>query len=298
MDICAAPAKALRLGDSNPGTVVTSPGGVVRNIAENLARLGVDCRLIAAVGADHQGDLLLNQGRQAGIGMDAVIRLDGAPTSTYVSVLDETGEMHVAVNDMSIVDALGPEHLRAHEKMLRQASVVVADTNLPGASLEYLGSALNGRPLFVDTVSAAKAPRIAPCLGAVHTLKAGRIEAEALSGLRCRTGRQLSRAARWFHGQGTQRVFLSLGEDGLYYSDGEHEGIEPAPAAGTGVANANGAGDALFAGIVYGWLERWTLSDTIRFAMSAAGLTLSHRATNNPGLSVDAIRKHIEAAHA
>ena len=65
MDICASPANALTMHDSNPGSVVTSPGGVARNIAENLARLGVDARLIAAVGADYHGDLLLQQGRAA-----------------------------------------------------------------------------------------------------------------------------------------------------------------------------------------------------------------------------------------
>ena len=57
MDICASPASRMRMHDSNPGSVVTSPGGVARNMAENLARLGVDCRLVAAVGADHYGDL-------------------------------------------------------------------------------------------------------------------------------------------------------------------------------------------------------------------------------------------------
>ena len=55
MDIHGAPNAALRQHDSNPGTVQSSPGGVARNIAENLARLGVDCRLIAAVGNDHHG---------------------------------------------------------------------------------------------------------------------------------------------------------------------------------------------------------------------------------------------------
>ena len=215
MDICAAPAGKLHLQDSNPGTVVTSPGGVARNIAENLARLGVDCRLIAAVGADHHGDLLLQQGRAAGIDMSAVLRLDSAPTSTYVSMLDESGDMHVAVNDMSIVETLQPERLRAHEKLLRQASVVVIDTNLPDASLRYLCELPGDRPLFVDAVSAAKAPRICPYLAAVHTLKAGNVEAEAISGLRCRTERQLSKAAQWFHREGTQNVFISLGDKGI-----------------------------------------------------------------------------------
>ena len=298
MDICAAPAGALRMQDSNPGTVLSSPGGVARNIAENLARLGVDCRLIAAVGADYHGDLLIKQGRAAGIDMSAVLRLDGAPTSTYVSMLDESGDMHVAVNDMSIVFALDPDRLRAHETMLRHTSVLVIDTNLPDTSLDYLCGMSADRPLFVDTVSAAKAPRIRPHLGSVHTIKAGGMEAEAISGLRCRTERQLAKAARWFHRQGTQNVFVSLGDKGVFYSGGDEYGLEPVPESSPEVMNANGAGDAMFAGLVYGWLEDWSLTETVRFAMSAAGLTMSHGSTINPDLSRTLVQQHLAKAYA
>jgi pseudouridine kinase len=298
MDICAAPAGKLVMGDSNPGTVVTSPGGVARNIAENLARLGADCRLIAAVGADHHGDLLLQQGRDAGIDMSAVLRLDDAPTSTYVSMLDESGDMHVAVNDMSIVEQLQPDRLRAHERMLRQASVLVIDANLPDTSLGYLCGLPGDTPIFVDTVSAAKAPRIRPYLSSIHTLKAGNIEAEALCGMRCRTERQLAKAVHWFQEQGTRNVFISLGDKGIYYSDGEQAGLEPVPEADPDVANANGAGDALFAGIVYGWMKQWPLMQTIHFAMSAAGVTMSHRSTINPDLSRTLVQKHAAELYA
>ena len=298
MDICAEPAGKLRLQDSNPGTVVSSPGGVARNIAENLTRLGVDCRLISAVGVDHHGDLLLQHGRAAGIDMNAVLRIDDAPTSTYVSLLDESGDMHVAVNDMSIVAVLDPERLREHEQMLRQASLLVVDTNLPDSSLDYLCGLPADRPTFVDVVSAAKAPRIRPCLGGVYTIKASRIEAEAISGLRCRTERQLGKAARWFHERGTSNVFISLGDEGVFFSDGKESGIEPVPGANPDVKNANGAGDALVAGLAYGWLQQWPLTASIRFAMSAAGLTMAHRSTINPDLSRESVEAHLAEIHA
>ena len=298
MDICASPTSHLRMQDSNPGSVVTSPGGVARNIAENLARLGVDCRLVAAVGTDHHGDLLVQQGRAAGIDMNAVLRFDDAQTSTYVSLLDESGDMHVAVSDMSIVDELQPDRLRTHEQMLRQAILVVLDTNLAEAPLAYLCETLHDRPLFVDAVSVAKAHRIRPHLEAVHTLKAGSMEAEALCGLRCRTEKQLAKAARKFHRLGTRRVFISLGEKGIFYSDGNESGIEPVPGARPDVTNANGAGDALFAGIAYGLLHEWPLMKTIRFAMSAAGIAMSHRSTINPDMSRTAVEKHLAAIYA
>ena len=53
IDIHGRSTQALRSNDSNPGDVHISAGGVARNIAENLARLGADTRLISAVGDDH-----------------------------------------------------------------------------------------------------------------------------------------------------------------------------------------------------------------------------------------------------
>ena len=86
-------------------------------------------------------------------------------------------------------------------------------------------------------------------------------------------------------------MFISLGEKGIYYSDGEAAGLEPVPVKTPDMTNANGAGDAMFAGIVYCWLQGLNLLDTIRFAMSAAGLTMSHSATINPDMSYASVKK-------
>jgi len=298
MDICGAPADELRMQDSNPGTVTSSPGGVARNIAENLARLGADCRLITAVGADHHGDLLLEQGQAAGIDMRYVLQLDGVQTSTYVSTLDNTGDMLVAINDMSIVDELRPERLQAHEQMLRQARLVIADTNLGEDALAYISEILVEQPLFVDVVSTAKAPRIKPYLNTVHTLKASRIEAEALSGIRARTNKQLPEIADWFHERGVEYIFITLGTDGVFYSNGDEQGMEEASKTPPTVANASGAGDAFAAGIAYAWLQQWPLIKSVRFAICAATLALSHRSTINPGMSAATVNRIYAAQYA
>ena len=67
MDICGCSHDNLRIGDSNPGRVRTSAGGVGRNIAENLARLGTDTRLLSAVGNDQYGHHLLDVTQRAGV---------------------------------------------------------------------------------------------------------------------------------------------------------------------------------------------------------------------------------------
>lgn len=291
MDICGRPAGPIHARDSNPGSVSTSPGGVARNVAENLARLGLDCRLISAVGNDDDGRRLLRQGREAGIDMQLVQVLDAARTSTYLSVLDATGDLATAISDMAILDAVDATSLARHERLIRQASVIFVDTNLTEAALGYLAGISGDRGLFVDTVSAAKAPRIAAHLARVDTLKASLGEAEALLDRRLRSSRQLAPAARHFHEQGVRQVFVTLGERGVFFSDGNEAGIVGPGDATAGPVNTAGAGDAFAAALIYCRIARKSLPDTLAFAAAAARLTLSHSASNHPALSVQAIEQ-------
>ncbi len=296
MDVHGSPNAALRPRDSNPGTVQMSPGGVARNIAENLARLGIDCRLIAALGDDHYGDLLVRQGRAAGIDMQYVLRLDGQATSTYLSVLDESGDMIVGISDMSVLNKLDAERLQHHERLLRQAAVIVIDTNLGDSALAYLTGKFAEQVIFVDTVSTTKAVRIKPYLNAVHTILPSRIEAEELSGMSGRNKRGLKNIARWFHDQGVQRVFVTLGRKGVFFSaEGEQEIVAPVKTSAT--VNANGAGDAFAAGMTAAWLNEWPLGQSVEFALAAAGHTLANPATVSTTLSVNAVQRLCERQH-
>ena len=61
-------------GTSNPGHAIWAPGGVGRNIAETLARLGNPVELIAAVGGDPAGVELVERTKAAGVGVDHLVR--------------------------------------------------------------------------------------------------------------------------------------------------------------------------------------------------------------------------------
>lgn len=270
IDIHGKSSGPLRASDSNPGTVHVSAGGVGRNIAENLARLGTDCRLISVVGDDDHGRLLMRLSREAGVDVSNVHIIDSAPTSTYLAVIDETGEMKVAVNDMSIADQLTPGVLQQHEAMLLQSSLLVLDTNLPEDSIAWITSEFADKPIFVDTVSAVKAPRIRKHLGAVHTLKTNAVEAEALTGLEARTMQQLAKTAEQLHAAGVASVFVTRGSEGVFYSTREKKGSMAPGAEKPAVRNTTGAGDAFLAGLVHAHLENWNLGESLQFALTRA----------------------------
>jgi pseudouridine kinase len=294
VDIHGAAYQPLRLRDSNPGSVHVSPGGVARNVAENLSRLGVDCRLVTAVGRDPHGEMLLTHGREAGIDMRYVQELDSAPTSTYLAVLDRCGDMQVAVADMDIMDQLTAARLEPLHTAIADSSLLVIDANLPDDALCWLVNTFPDHDVFADTVSTAKAMRLKPYLGTLHTLKTNPVEAEALTGFDARTTADLDRMADWLHGQGVQRLFLTRAEDGLFYSTPGNRGHVTLEQQEGDVRSTTGAGDAFLAALAYAYLQGWPLDGTLQFAGAAAQVTVADRSPSSPVLSLTAIERALK----
>ena len=292
MDICGKAFGALVTGDSNPGHVHTAAGGVGRNIAENLARLGTDTRLITAVGADQHGQRLIEISQQAGVNMRHTLVLEGFNTSCYLSLHDAHGEMSCAINDMAILDALTPQRLAQFDGLLSAAQALVIDTNLSTPTLAWLFDRYPHLPLFVDTVSVAKVDKIRPWLQAIHTIKPNRQEAEHLCGLRIDGPEQGPAVADWFHQAGVKRLFLSLGEQGVFYSDGAHQAH--LPILPSTVVNVTGGGDAYMGALVHAWLPDYPLAQSARFARACAALAVGAEETVFTGLSQAAVERMLE----
>lgn len=291
MDICGKSTGKIIEQDSNSGTVTLSPGGVGRNIAENLARLNIKCHLFTAIGDDDYGTILNKQCREVGIDITAVLQVKNTATSTYLSILDDDGDLSVAINDMAIIDQLKPDHIKKHEKIVHDASLIIADTNINESIFDYLSKNFPEKPIFVDAVSTNKVMRIKPYLNSIHSLKLNRIEANALCGIQNAGNEKLPAMANRLHGYGVKRVFITLGPDGVFYSDETTQRLETAPKSNSQVINASGAGDAFVAGMAYAWLQKWDLINSVQFALSAASVALAHSSTINPAMSVETVNR-------
>ena len=296
MDISGSTTRPLVLSDSNPGRIRCAPGGVARNVAENLARLGNTTRLLTAVGDDLYGRSLLHTTQQTGVDIGGCWVLADEATSTYVSLHGPDGDMAVAVNDMGILDRITPERLAPHAPQVQQANAMVVDCNLGAPALEWLFTHRGATPVFVDAVSAFKSERVRPWLDHVHLLKVNRLEAQALCGFGIHTDADMERAAHCLHTLGVAQIVLSLGEQGVYWS-ARHAGQGWHTALPTTVVNATGAGDALMAGLVHAFVDGQDLRTSLPFALGCAALTLASEHANHPGLSVAAVTQCMHNAN-
>ena len=286
VDIGGRPFSVPIPGDSNPGKVITSLGGVGRNIAHNASLLGVEVRFLTALGDDFYAERIAASCAELNIDIRSALRIPGGCTPTYLFLNDNHGEMLMAVSDMRICDEISPSYLSANASVLDNAQLVVADANIPAEAIAWLAGHCSV-PLFADPVSRKKAEKLKPFLGRFHTLKPNRLEAEYLSGIRISNEQSLRAAAQILLATGLQRVFLSLGADGILAADDKEMLLFSSCPAD--VRNTTGAGDAFMAALMWAYLENLGLEDTARFAAAAASLTVESPETVHPGMSVEVV---------
>lgn len=291
MDIGGVSAAPLVRADSNPGVVRMSLGGVGRNIAHNMALLGMDVRLLTAFGDDLYAQRIAASCGELGIDISRSLQLPGERTSTYLFIADQRGEMDLALSDMDIYRHITPAFLASRAQLLQNAQLVVVDANIPGESIRWLAEHVNP-PIFADPVSTAKADKLRPVLGRLHTLKPNRMEAELLSGVAITDEGSLNRAADVLLETGLRRVFLSLGGEGVLAAD--HSGRVRLPCWPGRRVSTTGCGDAFMAALAWAYLEGTALEETARAGLAAASIAMESGETINGAMSAQALVRRIE----
>lgn len=293
IDIGGRSFSPLVAGDSNPGRVTVSLGGVGRNIAHNLSLLNVRVSMLTALGSDLYAQRVLASCAETGIDIRRALIVPDAATSTYIYLDDCDGDMALALSDMEICDRITPAYLERNLDLLRSADLIVLDANIPAESVEWIADRCTV-PLFADPVSTKKAEKFRPVLGRLHTLKPNRLEAELLSGVRITDRESLLRAAEALLDTGLKRVFVTLGSEGVLAA-GE-EGFFSLPCFAAEIRNTTGAGDAFMAALVWATLEGYSAERACRAASAASALAVESSETVNPALSPEALRRRMESA--
>ena len=293
MDIAGTPDAELRTGDSNPGRVTLSPGGVGRNIAENLCRLGRRVSLVTVLGNDAYADAIREHSRNVGIDLSFSITDPLGRTSTYLCLNEQNGDLHAAVSDMAVCSQLTPDRLEPILPELNRGDFLIADANLPEETIRWIAGHVN-IPIAADPVSVAKAPRLRPLLSRLAFLKPNLQEAELLAGFAPGTAGSYSRIADALHALGVSRVFLSLGAQGVWADDGKEGALIPC-FPGT-VVNTSGCGDAFVAAAADAYLRGLGTMKCARRGLAAAAICAEDPAAVSPQMSGEAVESKLSPA--
>ncbi|NCB41225.1 MAG: hypothetical protein EOM59_01195 [Clostridia bacterium] len=284
IDLEARPYHSLLLKESNPGCLSVSCGGVGRNIAENLKRMGgMDVLFFSAVGDDVYAQTAIQSLSSIGVRTEFVHKFPKENTATYISILDENGNMEVAVASMDILDRITPKTIEGSVSVFSKADFIVLDGNLSKEALEYSAEQFKNSRLFLDPVSLEKAKKARGILHRCHTIKPNKAEAEILSGMKINSEEDLEKATDALLSMGVERVFISLGEAGVFFKDKTGSGKVPAP-KGLQPVSTTGAGDAMSAAIVRSTVLGRDMARIASDAVLAASITIAVKSAVNEGI--------------
>lgn len=266
-------------GTSNPAAVAITFGGVARNVAENLARLGLRVSLAAALGADEAGRSIRDH--LVGLGVDLSLLPAGsaATTSEYAAILDRAGDLVVAASAMDEAEvAMDTGTDRILAKVPADA-MVFAEANLSRTALGKVIAAARGRFLALDAISVAKAARLPEQLDGVSLMVMNHDEAAAWLG----TAAPAAEMAASILQRGALTAVVTCGRDGVWIADAA--GIMHAPAAPATVIDVTGAGDSLTAAMLWRIASGDTPRRALSWGLAAAAATIGSPATVHPEMS-------------
>ena len=274
LDVLGRPVDAIPPGgqvafiDEIRLTVAGTAGGTV----VDLAKLGLNCLAVGAVGDDEKADFVLATLRRFGIDTSQMQQLQGVPTSATILNIRRDGSrpaLHArgASDHFEVADA-------ALDAVLAPAIIHLGGTGLlaklDGApSARLLAEAKRrGRTVTFDLLGAGPQTLslIEPLLPHIDYFMPSIEEARDISG-----AADVPSAAGFFLGRGVKHCVFTLGGDGACFVAASGETVHQ-PAYAVDVVDTTGCGDAFDAGFITALHHRMDVSTALAFAQASAAL--------------------------
>jgi ribokinase len=266
-------------------------GGKGANQAVQLARMGARVHMIGRVGCDFMGDFLLEKIRAEGIDASFILKDEKINTSLCAIHIDEEGR-----NDIIIVPLAnarcGAGDVDAAEEQIAAADIVLTQMETTAEAMERTVklAAKYGKKAVLNTAPAgAVSPEI---LEKVFAVTPNESEAEQITGIiqdDFEAAEWRKRAAARFHEMGAERVVITLGAAGCYYSGpGEQWHI---PAYSIKAEDSTAAGDAFNGALCYALALGKSMKEAVWYGNAAGAIATSRFGSQASLCSYDELTK-------
>jgi len=237
------------MGSTVPASVTKTAGGVSRNIAHQLALLGVDVQLISVFGNDSDGDWLKQTCINAGVKLDASITKEGL-SGKYTAILNLDASLFTGFLTNAATSLITSQHLEKHKALLQTASYLLADANISVDAGAWLLAFTNetGIPLILEPVSVPPARKFKDVnLSGLHLVTPNEDELPVLCSEKALfTQHQIEELIN----KGVENVWLHHGKLGSAIYNKERSITLHAPEIE--IVDCTGAGDGSLSGFILG----------------------------------------------
>ena len=284
VDITGFTNQKLIYQDANIGSMKTNPGGVGRNIAENLMRLDFHVNLISIFGDDALSTYIIDSCKKFSLHIEDSLFLKNAATATFLAIMDKNNDLALGLSAMDIYDNLKIDFIASKIAKINQSDYVVLETNMPTNILKYVVNNAPKPKYILDTVSGKKALKSKAILPHLYILKTNLLEANMLSDLCVKEEADYPKLIQYFLDKGVQNIFITLGSQGVIYGNAIE--IDKQATIPTKIRNTIGAGDSFVSGIIYGDSLGLDIHQVANIGMQCAHINVQYNAAVSPDMCV------------
>ena len=247
------------------------PGGKGCNQAIAIARLGGNINFISKIGKDAYGELALRTLKKNKISTENLIQDSDQQTGVAGILVDQnTGTNAINV----IVGAPSSLKIREIEKqinLIKSSKIFLTQLEVPkDVTLHCLKTAKeNGCITILNPAPASEISK--EFYNNIDFFTPNETEAEFYTGIKITNDQEAKQAADKLINLGIKKVIITLGEKGLFYSDGKEEIYLKASAVKA--IDTTGAGDAFNGGLAFSLLKEKPIKDCLEFANKVAGIS-------------------------
>ena len=247
------------------------PGGKGCNQAIAIARLGGNINFISKIGKDAYGELALRTLKKNKISTENLIQDSDQQTGVAGILVDQnTGTNAINV----IVGAPSSLKIREIEKqinLIKSSKIFLTQLEVPkDVTLHCLKTAKeNGCITILNPAPASEISK--EFYNNIDFFTPNETEAEFYTGIKITNDQEAKQAADKLINLGIKKVIITLGEKGLFYSDGKEEIYLKASAVKA--IDTTGAGDAFNGGLAFSLLKEKPIKECLEFANKVAGIS-------------------------
>ncbi|MFW6022782.1 MAG: carbohydrate kinase [Halanaerobiaceae bacterium] len=278
--------KDIEYETSNPVNFFKTPGGVARNIAENLGKLNFSPSLLTCVGDDENGRWLMKRTSISNVNTEQSWILPGSNTGTYTTILNPDGNMILSLDDMEIYKNINKKMIEIKWPIICSANTIFLDNNFPEKTLEYIIDKARGenKNIYLATISSSQIKNLPENIKGINLLFINKYEARELFNLDNNRLDYYKKGAQELINKGIKNVIiiLSINEIILVKENNDSLHIRNMKLQPIDVT---GCRDAFTAGVIYGIEKNKTIEQACQYGLTMSKITARTKHTVHPELS-------------
>jgi ribokinase len=193
-------------------------GGKGANQAVAVGRCGAAVKFIAAVGEDETGHHILQQLEHDNVNTEAIAILKGEQTGIAIVLIDAKGENSIVIFPGANA-CLTPEHVTKYQNLIAESSALLMQLEIPLETV--LATAKFAKQLkkkiIINPAPAQQLPD--ELLNVIDVITPNQTEAEILTGIPVLDEQSSQKAADILHKKGINTVIITLGKQGVWFSE-------------------------------------------------------------------------------